>query len=114
MSHDSLKYLSDALQAGRYIKDFTENIEFEEYQSNILVKSAVERQFEIIGEALKNLRNYSPELFTEIPEGGRIIDFRNLISHGYAVVSDKLVWQAARDKLPSLMKELQLLSDKSE
>jgi uncharacterized protein with HEPN domain len=67
-----------------------------------MLRSAVERQFEIIGEALRRLTTLYPELAPEIPEYQRIIAFRNIIAHGYEVLDTTMVWQAVRDKLPAL------------
>jgi uncharacterized protein with HEPN domain len=70
-----------------------------------MLRSAVERQFEIIGEALRRLINLNPEIASRISEHERIISFRNVIAHGYDVVDDATVWQAIREKLPSLMSQ---------
>jgi uncharacterized protein with HEPN domain len=48
-----------------------------------LIRSAVEREFITIGEALKVLSFRDPQLFAAIPEGRQIIDFRNLLTHEY-------------------------------
>jgi hypothetical protein len=56
-------------------------------------RSAVERQFEIIGEALDQLSAVDAELAAQLPDLGRIVAFRNIPIHGNATVDDALVWQ---------------------
>ncbi|ORT96163.1 hypothetical protein UK99_10240, partial [Frankia casuarinae] len=65
-------------------------------------RAAVEREFEIIGEALNQLSKVAPDLAAAIPELPRIVAFRNILIHGYATVDDALVWQVLQEKLPEL------------
>ena len=59
-----------------------------------MLRSAVERQFEIIGEACDQLAKTAPTLAERIPDLRRMVDFRNVLAHAYAIVDDALVWQA--------------------
>ena len=68
--------------------------------------AAVERQFEIIGEALNQLRRVDPTTAAAIPELQRIIAFRNVLVHGYADVDNLLVWGVVESKLGSLRSAL--------
>ena len=72
------------------------------YAESPLIHSAVERKFEIIGEALNLLSKSNPVLARRIPEIERIIAFRNLLIHGYAVVEHARVWAIAKESLPQL------------
>ena len=56
-----------------------------------MLRSAVERQFEIVGEALSQLAKAAPELAAQIPDLPRIVAFRNILRHGYAVVDNTIV-----------------------
>jgi uncharacterized protein with HEPN domain len=77
-----------------------------------LRRSAVERQLEIIGEALKHLRNGDPETAQHIPDITRIIGLRNILAHGYTMVDDAVVWSAASQRVPELLAAVdQLLAD---
>jgi len=107
MPHDPKKCLLDVIEACELIQEFTENVCYDEYTANALVSSATERQFEIIGEALNRIKRIDDELLLKISEAERIIAFRNVIAHGYDVVSDKVVWDVIRNKLPILHKECQ-------
>jgi uncharacterized protein with HEPN domain len=71
----------------------------------------VERQFEIIGEALNQLSRLDRELAARIPDLPRIVAFRNILIHGYAVVDDELVWQVLVERLPGLEAAIRELLD---
>lgn len=87
---------------------------WEDYEADALLRSAVERQFEIIGEALKQLRQVDENLASQVPDLRRIIAFRNLLIHGYAAVDDRLVWEVATDRVAELIVALdRLLGDPS-
>ena len=74
-----------------------------------MLRAATERQFEIIGEALNQLRRHSPALAARVREHEKIIGFRNILIHGYAVVDDAVVWSAASEKLPLLLADVAAL-----
>ena len=86
------KYLSDMEVAAGRITRFTEAKSFEQYGADEMLRSAVERQFSILGEALSRLEKDSPEVAASIPNHARIIAFRNILVHGYATVDDRIVW----------------------
>jgi uncharacterized protein with HEPN domain len=67
-----------------------------------MLRSAVERQCEILGEALNRLSRAAPELASRIPELSRAVAFRNLLIHGYATVDDATVWRVVTEDLPVL------------
>ena len=76
------------------------------YVADAMLHAAVERQFEIIGEALARLRKLAPEVCGVVTDAGRIIAFRNILIHGYADVDDRLVWNIVETKLPLLIREV--------
>jgi len=102
MPRDPRTYLWDAIHAASLIGRFVDGLRFEDYQASDLVRSAVERQFEIIGEALNQLSRVDPALATQINDVPRLVAFRNILIHEYAVVDDAVVWDAATRKLPQL------------
>lgn len=97
------KYLYDIQQASQLILDFSQGENFESYQTNPMLKSAVERQFITIGEALSKALRQVPALNEQIPDARKIIDFRNVLTHGYANISDAVVWDIVQTSLPELM-----------
>ncbi len=101
------KRLLDALEACHAIQDFVAGRTFTEYERNLMLRSAVERQFEIIGEALNQAEIEHPELATLIPDLRRIIGLRNRIIHGYDSVDDQLLWQVVHTHVPLLAQQLE-------
>lgn len=97
------KYLWDALTAAQRIQKFIQNKSFDHYLQDDLLRSAVERQFEIIGEALGQLRKKYPLEADQITGLPRIVGFRNVLIHGYATVDDTLVWGAIEMHLDPLV-----------
>jgi uncharacterized protein with HEPN domain len=75
---------------------------FNDYASDALLRSAVERQFEIVGEALNNLPKVDAQLASSIPDLRRIVAFRNVLINGYATIDDALVWQVLSTRVPAL------------
>lgn len=102
MRAEAKKYLWDARQAAGLILGFVAGKSFADYRTDAMLRSAVERQFEIIGEALNALSKVDPTTAAEIPELARIVAFRNVLIHGYATVDDLLVWGVVEGKLPAL------------
>lgn len=102
MQRDARAYLWDALQAADLVNEFSKGADFAGYQQNAMLRSAVERQFEIIGEALNQLSKVDAGLAGKVPDLARIVAFRNILIHGYATVDDALVWQLVNEKLPDL------------
>ncbi|MCM3922367.1 DUF86 domain-containing protein [Frankia sp. AiPs1] len=102
MPPDPRKYLWDAANAAELARSFAYGQTFADYQANAMLRAAVERQFEIIGEALNQLSKAAPDLAARIPDLPRIVAFRNILIHGYATVDDALVWQVLQEKLPEL------------
>jgi uncharacterized protein with HEPN domain len=88
---------------------FTAGKSFSEYETDEYLRSAVERQFEIVGEAMSQLRRIDPETATAIPELPRVVAFRNILVHGYANVDNRLVWGVLETDLSSLLATLNRL-----
>lgn len=109
MQHDVEKLIVDIGAAARDIQQFVSGISYDDYHANKLVKAAVERKFEVIGEALNRLARLSPETASAIREYEKIIAFRNLVIHGYDVVSDPIVWDVTQNKLPLLIEDIERL-----
>jgi uncharacterized protein with HEPN domain len=106
MRRDPRKYLWDARRAAELVMEFTADADRARYHDDLLLRSAVERQFEIIGEALHQLSRHDQELARLIPDLPRIVAFRNRLIHGYAVTDHDVVWNTVTTDLPALREQL--------
>ncbi|HZB92084.1 MAG TPA: HepT-like ribonuclease domain-containing protein [Stellaceae bacterium] len=109
MRRDPRALLWDAQRAAQAITEFTRGIGYTEFAGGLLLRSAVERQFEIIGEALAQLSKIAPEVAEELPNLRRIVAFRNILIHGYATIDREIVWRAVHESLPELQASLAAL-----
>ena len=104
------KYLFDIKRAITYLVSFTDGKTQDDYLNDPLLRSAVERQFEIIGEAVSKLVKLDPAFVSRISEYRKLVNFRNILIHGYAAIDDHLVWDLLQSKLPVLISEIESLS----
>ncbi len=112
MTEKQLKLLYDVKLAIDEIDSYfeTESKTFENYKSNSILRRAIERNLEIIGEAMNRLLKENPK-FT-IENSVRIIGLRNQIIHGYDSVSDENIWGIVTLHLPKLKSEVNSLINK--
>lgn len=82
---------------------------FKDYVDDELLRSGVERKFEIMGEPLARIRSMDPELLQDIRDCRDIISFRNILIHGYDAIDDRIVRDVVQDDLPTLMGDVQRL-----
>jgi len=106
MPHNIKKYLYDIQQAIEQIETFLSGKTYEDFTNESILQSAVERQFEIIGEALYRIRKIDEAYLSKIADANKIIGFRNVIIHGYDIIDSKIVWDAVKFNLPKLKKEI--------
>ena len=113
MRHETKKYLYDVAQAAELIAQFTAGKTFADYLADPMLRAAVERKFEIIGEALVQLSRRDAPTAARVGEHRRIIAFRNILIHGYADVDDRLVWDIVESKLAGLRRDVAALTGES-
>jgi uncharacterized protein with HEPN domain len=109
MRLEAQKYLFDIRQAAERVARFCDGKTFENYRNDELLRSAVERQFEIMGEALSQLARHDPSVAEKIHDYRKIIAFRNILIHAYATVDDRIVWGVVEGDLPTLRTSLAAL-----
>ncbi|MBE7557599.1 DUF86 domain-containing protein [bacterium] len=98
--------LWDMLDAARAIEEFVRGRTFEEYLSNRMMRGAVERNLEIIGEAARHVSGKARNMFADIPWTS-VIGLRNIIAHEYGEIRHEKVWGICRDRLPALIEQLE-------
>ena len=108
---EAAKYLFDIQRAAALIASFCAAKSFDEYRADDLLKSGVERQFMIVGEALSQLARVAPEVAERVAAFRQIIAFRNILVHGYASVDDKIVWGVVETSLLPLRESVDALLD---
>lgn len=96
MQRDPRAFLWDVREAALAIQTFTENMDAHTYCNNELVQAAVERKFEVIGEALNQLSKLDAAMATRLPDLPQIVAFHNQLIHGYATVNPSTVWTIAQ------------------
>ncbi|MCX6358231.1 MAG: DUF86 domain-containing protein [Armatimonadetes bacterium] len=111
MPRESRKLLLDVRQALGHMRSFVDGKTYEDYRSSALLRAGVERQFEIIGEALNRLRKANPAMAEQIVYIDRIIAFRHMLIHGYDGVDDAVVWGVVVAHAPALREQVQALID---
>ena len=108
-------YLWDIERAAGNILAFTHGKELNDYQNDAMLRAAVERNFEVIGEALAQAVRFFPEIAGRITNEQEIVAFRNRLIHGYATVRHALVWDIVQTGVPLLREQaLELLREAQE
>lgn len=103
------KLLLDVREAGESILQIPAGKTLAEYSRSRVLRRAVEREFEIIGEALNRLAQIDPVTAASVSELRKIVDFRNRIIHGYDTIDDTVVWGVTEKSLPPGVKEITVL-----
>ena len=111
MQRDPRALLWDVREAALAIQTFTKDMDIAAYDNNALVQAAVERKFEMIGEALNQLSKLNAPMAARLPDLPQIVAFRNQLIHGYATVNPGTVWTIAHNSLPNLITAVQGLLD---
>jgi len=115
MSPEILKFLYDIRLACEALFQFTDGKSLDEYQVDILLRSGIERQLTIIGEALSQALKIDPTLTDRIAGIRDINNFRNIIVHGYSTIENETVWGILQNDLPTLYDQVQaLLSEETD
>lgn len=112
MDSEIKTWLYDILQSVSEIESYFDDKpqRFEDYSKDIKTKRAVERNFEIIGEAVNRILKKDVNFYIENAQ--KIIGTRNRIAHGYDKISDDLIWSIVINHLPKLKSEITSLLEK--
>ena len=104
-----LKALEDVQDCASFVVAATEDRDLDDYRGDRLFRQAIERNLEIIGEAIGRIARLDPETASRISEHRQIVAFRNRLIHGYDLLDDELVWSTAKTEVPMLLLEVESL-----
>ena len=111
MQPNLLKYILDiqsVIQEIDTVKQRSEN-DFNKFKSDILLQRAVERDLEIIGEAIRKILEIQPS--AQITASKNIIGLRNIIAHAYDSIEPEMIWGIIQNNVPALAEEIAKLKD---
>ena len=112
MPREIKAYLCDIIDACDSIASILRGVSVEAYTEMREKRSAVEREFIVIGEAASMLARFSPEKFKQLSDGRKAIGFRNILTHNYASLDQETVYETALQDVPKLRRECaQILSE---
>ena len=108
MPLDSRMY-ADIVAAGEALESFVEGKSFGDYEASLLLRSAVERQLQIVGEALNQFLIHAPQFEFRFSNRRQIKGFCNVLVHEYGVVDNGVVWGILEQHLPVVLSEARVL-----
>lgn len=108
-----LKALEDVQDCAAFVIGAADGKDLDDYRGDRLFRQAIERNLEIMGEAIGRIARLDPATAARISEHRRIIAFRNRLIHGYDLLDDELVWDTVNTEVPVLLLEIEgLLREK--
>lgn len=99
------KYLYDIVNCSEFVLQLTKDKTVEDYKKDRVFRSALERELQIIGEAMLQLDHISPETVDKISEHRSIIGFRHVLVHGYDSLDPDTVWNVVETKIAILLRQ---------
>lgn len=102
-------YVDDIISSIKKVKTYTKKMSFQEFSKNNLVQDAVARNFEIIGEAARQMPKQVKDKNKNI-EWQQVIAFRNIIAHEYFGISYKIMWDIIQNELPPLLTKIKKIA----
>jgi uncharacterized protein with HEPN domain len=108
---DYFLYLDDMLDSMTRIQEYIGDMEFKEFKKTHIVVDAIVRNFEIIGEASKNIPSAVKKRNPEIP-WKKMYGLRNLIAHEYFGIDYEMIWEIAKKNLPQNLIDLEKIIEK--
>jgi len=106
LPRDLTAYLLDILDAACAIDDVMRGLSLDDYRATWSIRSSVEREFIIIGAALRRISALDEELFSSISNSRAIVDFRNLLAHDYGAIDHDSVFGVVYSDLIVLQAEV--------
>ena len=106
----TLDYLDDIHEAARKIERYTTEMTYEEFVDDERTVDAVLRNFEVIGEAAKNVPDDVRQEYPELP-WTEMAGMRDKLIHGYASIELEIVWTTVQDEIPTLIPRIEAVQD---
>jgi len=103
------KYLDDIRDAAQFVLDLVRGRTLDDYRRDRVLRQTIERNFEVIGEAMNRIAKLEPDAAARIGDYPRIIAFRNVLTHGYDLIEDDRVWSVIQKELPALVEHVERL-----
>ncbi len=113
MHPDSPKLLEDARDAAAFVCETVRGMSQSEYEANRLVRQAVERNFEIIGEAITRLATVDGQTAARVGPVSQVKAFRNILVHAYDSIDHAVVWDVITNHLPLLLANVEQLLEEA-
>ena len=110
MKRDLILFFNDILESINSIEKFSKNMDKKKLISSRLKQSAIIREIEIIGEAVKNIPNSFREKYQDVP-WNKISGMRDIIIHGYFRIDLDAVWNVIKKDLPILKTKIQKIKE---
>ena len=109
MPPDVPKWLEDVRDAAQYVLSATQDRTLQAFASDRTLRQAVERNFEIIGEAINRIARADEAVASRLSDRRRIVSFRNILVHGYDNIDLDIVWAVIQKSLPRLLSEVETM-----
>jgi uncharacterized protein with HEPN domain len=107
MRPDVLGSLEDIIEAIGFIEEDTAGLALDGFLADRRARNLVERHFTVVGEAIGRLQRHAPDIADRITSAQQIVDFRNVVVHGYDVIDYRRVWFIINEMLPTLRSEVE-------
>jgi uncharacterized protein with HEPN domain len=113
MQREIQKYLHDITISIQSINEYlVDQKTFVDYKKNKLLRRGIERELEIIGEAINRILKIDETI--DISDARRIVDLRNWVIHGYDIIDDVIIWGIITRDIPKLKEQIDnLIANKS-
>ena len=111
IKREFILYLEDMFQSMQRIEEYLGDLDFRKFKMTYMVVDAIIRNFEIIGEASKNIPPEIQEKYPEIP-WRKMYGLRNLIAHEYFGIDYEMIWEIAKNNLPQNLNDLAIIIEK--
>jgi uncharacterized protein with HEPN domain len=109
MQHDPRKLREDILHSIEEIETFCHDKTFHDFCGDRGLQLIVERELEIIGEALARLRRDHPNLAEQIRDIHKIVGLRNVLAHGYDILEHEILWDIVENRIALVKQDVQVM-----